>query len=603
MSSISAKDFAAYQVDPVRGFLPRQDPLERLPAGFEAWDRLASRIPALLLCGKVRPALEQLAAPDLNRLESDGSLQRAMSLLSIFGNAYVWGGAKPARVIPCVIALPWWTVAEKLGQPPITTYSSLTLYNWRLLDKNGPLDLDNLATLQLFLGGADEQWFYLTSVAIEAKGAPALKAVADARDAAAGGRVDDLADNLKRIASAFAAMRATLLRVEEKCDPYIYYHRIRPFISGWGEAGVVYEGISDTPQKFVGASAAQSSLLQSLDAGLGIMHRDDETYPYLLAMRRYMPAAHRRFVEAFDDGPSLRQFVLDRRHSAPTLCDLYNSCIQALDHFRKKHLELAVRYISRQSRGAEDTDGTAGSNFVPLLSKVIKETKEWEISAPVERAIAAGGDNGKPKPLRYLALGDSYTIGESVGVTERWPAQLADLLREWGFSMADPMIIARTGWTSGELLAALELENPTDTFELVSLLIGVNNQYRGRNVEEYRAEFHTLLHRAIEYAGGNARRVIVLSIPDWGETPFAEGRDRGRIAEEINQFNAIGRDETDEAGACYVDVTSESRRLTRDCKLIASDGLHPSGKMYEAWACLALPSAVTALIWSKYENH
>jgi lysophospholipase L1-like esterase len=97
--------------------------------------------------------------------------------------------------------------------------------------------------------------------------------------------------------------------------------------------------------------------------------------------------------------------------------------------------------------------------------------------------------------------------------------------------------------------------------------------------------------------------VIVLSIPDWGETPFAEGRDRGRIAEEINQFNAIGRDEMDEAGACYVDVTSESRRLTRDYKLIASDGLHPSGKMYEAWACLALPSAVTALIWSKYENH
>src|SRR5262249_50861281 len=237
---------------------------------------------------------------------------------------------------------------------------------------------------------------------------PGPQAIVDARNAAASGRVDDLADNLKRIASAFADMRETLLRVEEKCDPYIYYHRVRPFLAGWGEAGVIYEGISDTPQKFVGASAAQSSLLQSLDAGLGIIHRDDETSPFLLAMRRYMPPAHRGFIEALDDGAALRQFVLDQRHSAPALCDLYNSCIQALDSFRKKHLELAVRYISRQAPGAEDAVGTAGANFVPFLSKVIRETKEQEVSAPEKRPSLAGGDNGKPKALRYLALGDSY---------------------------------------------------------------------------------------------------------------------------------------------------------------------------------------------------
>src|SRR5262249_46857917 len=255
-----------------------------------------------LLAGKLRPTLARLTSPDLNRLESDRHLQRAMLILSIFGNSYVWGGAKPATVIPRGIALPLWTVAEKLGQPPIATYASLALYNWRLLDKNGPLELGNLGALQLFFGGSDEQWFYLTSVAIEAKGAPALKAIVDARNAAASGRVDDLADNLKRIASAFADMRETLLRVEEKCDHYIYYHRVRPFLAGWGEAGVIYEGISDTPQKFVGASAAQSSLLQSLDAGLGVTHRDDGTHPFLLAMRHYMPPAHRRFIEALDDG-------------------------------------------------------------------------------------------------------------------------------------------------------------------------------------------------------------------------------------------------------------------------------------------------------------
>src|SRR5262249_34889805 len=164
-----------------------------------------------------------------------------------------------------------------------------------------------------------------------------------------------------------------------------------------------------TPQKFAGASAAQSSLLQSLDAGLGVTHRDDGTHPFLLAMRHYMPPAHRRFIEALDDGHALRQFVLDRRQVAPALCDLYNACIRALDNFRKKHMELAVRYISRQAPGAEEAEGTAGANFVPFLSKVRKETKESEISV----RSSTDGDNVKSKVLRYLALGDSYTIDDS----------------------------------------------------------------------------------------------------------------------------------------------------------------------------------------------
>lgn len=591
MSSMNVKDFAAYQVDPVRGFLPSLDPLEQLPAGFEAWERLAPQIPALLLAGKLRPALEQLTPPDLNRLESDRQLQRATLLLSFFGNAYVWGGEKPAMVIPRGIALPLWAVAEKLGLPPITTYASLVLYNWRLLDKNGPLDLSNLALLQLFLGGLDEQWFYLTSVAIEAKGAPALKAIWDAQMAAVDGREANLAYNLKKIASALADMYETLLQMEEKCDPYIFYHRVRPFFVGWKEPGVVYEGVSDTPQKFVGATAAQSSLLQSLDAGLGIMHRDDETYPFLLAMRRYMPPPHRRFIEALEDGSSLRQFVLDQRRGHPALCDLYNACVHALDRFRKKHLELAVRYISRQTPETEEAKGSGGTSFVSFLSKARKETKEQVIS-----------NNGKPKVIRYLALGDSYTIGESASVDERWPVQLTTLLREYGFPMAEPIIIAQTGWSTDELLADIERENPEGTFELVSLLIGVNDQYRGRDFREYRKEFRMLLQQAIKFAGGDARRVIVLSIPDWGVMPFAEGRDHGKIAGEIDQFNAVGREETDGAGALYIDITSESRKVSQDCRLIAADGLHPSGKMYETWACLALPMALSALMTKSPER-
>jgi len=193
--------------------------------------------------------------------------------------------------------------------------------------------------------------------------------------------------------------------------------------------------------------------------------------------------------------------------------------------------------------------------------------------------------------MRFLALGDSYTIGESVAPAERWPAQLAVLLRAEGIPIEDPLIIATTGWATDELWAGIDRAAPAGPFDLVSLLIGVNNQYRGRSRDEYRQQFVDLLKRAIEFAGGKPRRVIVLSIPDWGVTPFAAGRDRARIAAEIDAFNAINREEAERHGARYVDVTPVSRQVTDDASLIAEDGLHPSGQMYAEWARLALPSA------------
>ncbi|HJQ36458.1 MAG TPA: undecaprenyl-diphosphatase UppP, partial [Thermoanaerobaculia bacterium] len=173
------------------------------------------------------------------------------------------------------------------------------------------------------------------------------------------------------------------------------------------------------------------------------------------------------------------------------------------------------------------------------------------------------------KDTRYLALGDSYTIGESVAAEERFPVQLAKQL-----NLGEPQIIAKTGWTTDELNAAIDAANPKGPFDLVTLLIGVNNQYRGRGADEYRTQFVGLLQRAIGFAGGNTRHVIVVSIPDWGVTPFAEGRDRAKIAREIDQFNAINREEAQRAGAKWVDITPISRR--NDPSLVAGDGLHPS---------------------------
>jgi lysophospholipase L1-like esterase len=193
--------------------------------------------------------------------------------------------------------------------------------------------------------------------------------------------------------------------------------------------------------------------------------------------------------------------------------------------------------------------------------------------------------------MRFLALGDSYTIGESVRPAERWPVQLAALLRQEGIALDQPQTIATTGWTTDELSAGIDRAAPRGPFELVSLSIGVNNQYRGRALAEYRTQFEALLGRAIALAGSQPRRVLVLSIPDWGATPFARGRDRAAIGRAIDEFNAVNARAARRAGAQYVDVTPVSRRATGDAALIAGDGLHPSGKMYAGWARLALPAA------------
>ena len=196
--------------------------------------------------------------------------------------------------------------------------------------------------------------------------------------------------------------------------------------------------------------------------------------------------------------------------------------------------------------------------------------------------------------VRYLALGDSYTIGESVPEQERWPNQLAMLLEAEGIQ-AEVTIIARTGWTTSELWEGIQAREPQPPYDLVSLLIGVNNQYRGYSIGEYREQFTFLLNKAIEYAGTEPERVIVLSIPDWGVTPFAADRDREPIAHEIDRFNSVNREESEKAGVHYVDVTPSSRMAADESSLIADDGLHPAGKMYAIWAEQVLPVAKTIL--------
>ena len=195
----------------------------------------------------------------------------------------------------------------------------------------------------------------------------------------------------------------------------------------------------------------------------------------------------------------------------------------------------------------------------------------------------------------YLALGDSYTIGEQVAQHDNFPYQTVGVLRKQHLDVADPVIIATTGWTTDELAASIREHNLNETFTFVTLLIGVNNQYRGRSIENYRQEFVQLLDQAIVFAKGKFQNVFVLSIPDWGATPFAEGRDRTQVAKEIDNYNAACKEITHDHKCQFVDITDSTREHAQNKNFLAPDGLHPSAAEYAVWAGRLAPIIATAL--------
>ncbi len=192
--------------------------------------------------------------------------------------------------------------------------------------------------------------------------------------------------------------------------------------------------------------------------------------------------------------------------------------------------------------------------------------------------------DAQDKALTFLALGDSYTIGESVPIYQNFPYHTVQLLRKRGIPVHAPEIVAKTGWTTDELNAGIDQTSMLEKYDIVTLLIGVNNQYRGRSSDEYAVHFEKLLLRAIGFAGNRKDHVYVLSIPDWGATPFAEGRDRNKIATEIDQFNTINRTITAKLNVAYINITPGTREASTDVTLVAKDKLHPSGKDYLRWA-------------------
>ena len=219
---------------------------------------------------------------------------------------------------------------------------------------------------------------------------------------------------------------------------------------------------------------------------------------------------------------------------------------------------------------------------MPLLFVVTGCNKE-SISAPKNDSIVNPPLPGNTEK-KYLALGDSYTIGQGVSVNERFPAQTVALLRQSNIVIKDPEYIAQTGWTTQNLINAVNQTDPQGPYDLVTLLIGVNDQYQRMDTAGYRVRFIQLLNSSIKLAVNNASKVVIISIPDYSATPFVHQADKARVRKEIDEFNNINRQIAQQNNIKYLDITPSSREAEMDPSLIASDGLHPSGKEYKKWA-------------------
>ena len=392
-----------------RGFLPTIDPLKTFadmsggtfsdPVYCDAMklENFAARIPEMMTAGILRREVDKLSTThitsitpfNVNGLDTEAALKRAMMLLSFIGHAYIWGGEQAATSIPATIAKPWEEVASKLGRPPILSYVSYAHDNWYRIDKSKGITLDNIGLLQNFLGGVDEEWFTMIHVAMEAQAGPAAVGILGAIEAAKENDVVAVNSALLEVSIALGNMYKTFCRMPEKCDPYVYYTRVRPYIAGTKNNpltpdGVLYEGTRNTQPRFYrGETGAQHSLVPGLDGALGVVHKKGVMYDYLMEMRTYMPPKHRAFIEYCETESTLKTLVSKHGKKNPSLVEAYNMCLTWLETFRSKHLEYANTYIHQQSQnkssvgsGGSTTIGTGGTPFMEYLTKHRDETTE-----------------------------------------------------------------------------------------------------------------------------------------------------------------------------------------------------------------------------------
>ena len=377
----------------MKGFLPSKAPATSYSIESESCNRIeeiCNNLPKLLLTGKVQTTINRLSKNDLsikqlliNQLGQD--LKLAMSQLSFIAHAFIWGDVKPHDKLPEVLAKPWVEVAAHQGRPPILSYASYCLDNWFLVNKDEEISLENVALINNFLGGVDEDWFVTIHVCIEDAASGAIDACEKISQCNNNSSEIDVLNLFKQIEGSMKKVNAIFARMPEKCDPYVYYHRVRPFIFGTKDnpdlkKGLVYEGQFDNkPQFFRGETGAQSSIIPSLDGALQISHTKDHLRHYLNEMRDYMPPKHRNFISKLENTSQVKKLL----ESSKKLTDKYNDCLEEIRVFRSMHLEYAGTYIHKQSqiknpfgRGGSTITGTGGTPFMSYLKKHRDETEE-----------------------------------------------------------------------------------------------------------------------------------------------------------------------------------------------------------------------------------
>ena len=376
----------------MKTFLSHIDPLNKYINPTRSLIRLsdiAEQLPKLLLTGSLQRKIKSLKTNDLSigvliKNNNVRELKLAMVHLSFISHAYIWGAKTPSQILPEVLAKPWVQVANILGRPPILSYGSYCLDNWYRLNKNEDISLENIGLLTNFLGGVDEDWFVTIHVCIEDAAKEAITAAHAISKLNKNNSVESFSYQLKLIASSLRKVNTIFSRMPEKCDPYVYYHRVRPFIFGTKDnpdlkKGLIYQNqYKNKPQFFRGETGAQSSIMPFLDGALGIYHTEDHLRHYLNEMRDYMPPAHRLAIERVEMRSKAKEII----QQSKKLINEYNKCLEEIRIFRAQHLEFAATYIHKQSqiknpfgRGGSTITGTGGTPFMKYLKKHRDETE------------------------------------------------------------------------------------------------------------------------------------------------------------------------------------------------------------------------------------
>ncbi|KAI9892034.1 MAG: hypothetical protein M1814_002229 [Vezdaea aestivalis] len=388
-----------YDVSPVHGFLPTEAPLQRLPDPYYfPWEATVGNLQGLLLSRRLRGVVDNLPILSTTNLNTLSEFRRAYSVLAFMTHGYIWGGDTPSKIVPPTITIPFLAVSESLGLPPVATYAAVCLWNYKPLFPDEPIDnLENLSTLMTFSGSLDESWFYLVSVAIEARGGPLISLMLDTIAAARSNNRKSVVRYLQIFAERIDELASLLLRMYDNCDPHVFYHRIRPFLAGsknMSDAGlpngVIYDDGSGNERyrEYSGGSNAQSSLMQFFDVVLGIEHRQtgdrrstgsgsesDDTYgrlpkhSFMQEMRAYMPLSHQRFLQSVESVANIRAFV-DANSQYKDLTVAYDACLMMLRTFRDKHIQMVSRYIIIQSRESRAHSRSISPRAAPQVRNI-----------------------------------------------------------------------------------------------------------------------------------------------------------------------------------------------------------------------------------------